>query len=142
MRKRLFVLTIVTLITLVVATPALAGRGGPSGNRNEGSDHRQPFDVAGTMDDIGENAITAQVMDGNRPCPGISPHLAARHSSTPYACAQDRLLRSPGLRHGQRGHVSREDHPSCARCVDQPDTQEKQPAKTPNHSHCERCMRP
>ena len=105
MRKNLFVLAMVALITLVVATPALAGRGGPSGNRNGGSSQRQPFAVAGTVADTGENTIAVQVVDGHRPSRGISPHSAAGDSSTPYACAQGRLLRSlktPNHSHGER----------------------------------------
>jgi hypothetical protein len=105
MRKTLFVLAMVALITLVAATPALAGRGGPSGNRNGGSSQRQPFAVAGTVADIGENTIAVQMVGSHRPSRGISPHSAARDSSTPYACAQGRLLRSlktPNHSHSER----------------------------------------
>jgi hypothetical protein len=105
MNKTLFVLAMVALITLVVATPALAGRGGPSGNRSGGSSQRQPFAVAGTVADIGENTIAVQVVDGRRPGRGIAPHSAAGDSSTPCACAQGRLLRSlktPNYSHGER----------------------------------------
>jgi hypothetical protein len=104
MRKTLFVLAMVALITLVAATPALAGRGGPSGDRNGGSSQRQPSAVAGAVADIGENTIAVQVVDGHRPSRGISPHSAAGDSSTHYACAQGKLLRSlktPNHCHGE-----------------------------------------
>ena len=53
---------------LVVATPALAGRGGPGGNGNGGGGRPQLFALVGTITaiDIDNNTITVQVVDGNR----------------------------------------------------------------------------